>query len=69
MSLFCANLINAWTIFYIGKKQERKMKRFTSQKSSKFNLANIIDGLFSAILANNGIYIAITLFDRLIMLL
>jgi len=44
------------------------MKNFTSQKNLKFNLANIIDGLSLAMFANNGIYIAITLFDRLNML-
>jgi hypothetical protein len=49
----------------MGKKQERKMRRFTSQKSSKFNLANMIDGLSLAIYANNGMYIAITLFVSL----
>jgi hypothetical protein len=53
----------------MGTKQERKMKRFTSQKGLKINLANMMDGLSSAIFANNGIYIAITLFARLSMLL
>jgi hypothetical protein len=51
-----------------GQKKEREMRRFTSQKNLKFNLANMIDGLSSTIFANNGIYIAITFFARLSML-
>jgi hypothetical protein len=53
----------------MGNKQEREMKKFTSQKSSKFILANMVDGVSSTIFANNGIYIAITFFVRLSMLI
>ncbi len=53
----------------MDSKQKREMRRFTSQRSSKFIVVNMIDGLSLAIFANNGIYIAITLFVKMNMLI
>jgi hypothetical protein len=52
-----------------ANKEEREMSKFMSQKTSKFILANMIDGMSLAILANNSIYIAITFFVGLNMLI
>jgi hypothetical protein len=52
----------------MGKKTRKKDEKVYITRRLKFNLANMIDGLSSAIFANNGIYITITLFARLNML-
>jgi hypothetical protein len=53
---------NAWTIFNMNIKHERELSKFTSQRSSKFTMATMKDGLSLAmIFATNGkLYITIT---------
>jgi hypothetical protein len=69
MSRLCANLINAWTVSNIGNIQERDMSKFISQKNSKLTLATIKDALSFAIFVINGIYIDITHFAKLNMVI
>ncbi len=69
MFRLCANLISAWTISNISNIQERDMNKFTSQKNSKLTLATIKDALSFAIYVINGIYIDITHFVGLNMLI
>ncbi len=68
-SLFCANLINAWTISNMGIKEEREMSKFTSHRNLKFTQATMKDGLFLAIFATNGMCIKRVYFARLSMLI
>ncbi len=65
---FCTNVIHAWIIYNISNKQERKMNKFISQRSPKFTLGAIRNGLFSTIFAINGMYIDIIHFSKLNML-
>jgi hypothetical protein len=65
---FCTNVIHAWIIYNINNKQERKMSKFISQRSSIVTLGAMKDGLFSTIIAINGMYIDITHFSKLNML-
>jgi hypothetical protein len=44
----------------MGNKLERDINKFMLQRRSKFTLEDVIDGLFLAIFAINGIYIVIT---------
>lgn len=62
-------MISAWIVFNIGNIQERDMNKFTSQKSSKLTLTTIKDALSFAIYAINGIYIDITRFAKLNMVI